>query len=643
MQKLQLGLDLWCWTSQHGPPFRPFVVGKAAALRHLVEAWLRTQWPGLVSRRQEFQGADAGIDRWLSLRLLRTDALPADQQGALRAIMAGDVTTDAAAAKWTGSPLCPFCSAAPETLWHRFWECPRWERQRAAALQLPMGAAAAWARELPPLLAVTGLCPYQTPLPSPVPFGPDWPGLPCVDAQTLWSDGSCLDPLDPVLACAAWAIVDEGGRPWSGPVPGQQSAQRAEVAAVAAALAATPGALEVVTDSRYVFLVFRMWQDGARPPELNRDLWERVWQSAAGRVWTVRKIPAHLTPLQAAARGVSCRDQKGNAAADAAARAQCAALRPGAVARDARRGFVAQVARSQRALAAVHVAAMECIRGPTEEGRALRQRRAFRRRLARRPKLELAAGPGVAPAPLPPLERDFPAGLHFPSWQEDRLCCARCGLSADRAHATMLLKRPCRPPGLGGPWRQWTWERVGHVLPFSGAQCARCRGAVPASREAVFRAARCPAWWLEPLGAVSQHDWGALLFVLLGRAPAGAPHPWGNASGLEPVLEVAELAPYPVVMPAGQGQRQFLRWVPHLPVLDTGQAWCLACGRFAVSADALLASACSGWLRELPPKAAMRLLVPLALVPPPALSSVASQRVLDALQARLGVERVAAE
>eukprot|EP00974_Lingulodinium_polyedra_P007078 671158-Lingulodinium_polyedra.AAC.1 len=69
--------------------------------------------------------------------------------------------------------------------------------------------------------------------------------------REVYTDGACVDPLDPLLARAAWAIVvpGEGGGTWAGPVDGPQTAQRGELYAAVAAMTAVSGQLHLLTDS----------------------------------------------------------------------------------------------------------------------------------------------------------------------------------------------------------------------------------------------------------------------------------------------------------------------------------------------------------------------------------------------------------
>ncbi len=147
------------------------------------------------------------------------------------------------------------------------------------------GGAAGWAAQLPQVTAETGWLPLDgvlqqaaqlaaaSPLPSPDVVG----------GSVVWTDGSCVDPRDPLLARAAWAFVAQDGSVQVGPVRGRQTAQRAEAAAVLAALRATQGDLLVVTDSQQVLCVLAQRAAGQVPPDLNHDLWGPCWAAAVGR------------------------------------------------------------------------------------------------------------------------------------------------------------------------------------------------------------------------------------------------------------------------------------------------------------------------------------------------------------------------
>ena len=103
------------------------------------------------------------------------------------------------------------------------------------------------------------------------------PGAP---RRKVWSDGSCVHPLDPLLARAAWGIrvqgADEAADPtdFAGPVAGTQTAQRAEVAAAVAAARAVSQRIELVSDSKWVVQSIAALAAGANPAEWRHaDLW----------------------------------------------------------------------------------------------------------------------------------------------------------------------------------------------------------------------------------------------------------------------------------------------------------------------------------------------------------------------------------
>ena len=71
----------------------------------------------------------------------------------------------------------------------------------------------------------------------------------------VFTDGSCLDARDPELAVASWAVAWLSTRGWlsaSGPVPGRQTASRAEGEALYQALLLFPLACTFVADCRTV-------------------------------------------------------------------------------------------------------------------------------------------------------------------------------------------------------------------------------------------------------------------------------------------------------------------------------------------------------------------------------------------------------
>ena len=95
----------------------------------------------------------------------------------------------------------------------------------------------------------------------------------------VWTDGACLGNPGP----GGWGWVDERGECDSG---GERSTtnQRMELQAARQAVAAHPGPVEVVSDSKYVVSAFnegwidgwlrRGWKNSRKEPVANQDLWK---------------------------------------------------------------------------------------------------------------------------------------------------------------------------------------------------------------------------------------------------------------------------------------------------------------------------------------------------------------------------------
>eukprot|EP00959_Pyramimonas_sp_CCMP1952_P096001 2007057-Pyramimonas_sp.AAC.1 len=158
LAELQLGADVECWTGVATSPggWRPADRALPDTRAVLLRAWAAREAREVASRRAGFQHLDAGVDRWATRRLLESGELAADAAGALRAVLAGNVVTEAVAAKWGRPAACPHCGAARDDFEHRFWACPCWEPARAAAL-VPEGLTRAAARaRLPAQSSLTG-------------------------------------------------------------------------------------------------------------------------------------------------------------------------------------------------------------------------------------------------------------------------------------------------------------------------------------------------------------------------------------------------------------------------------------------------------------------------------------------------------
>ena len=242
MQRLGLGeqVDNWQMPGAPGGRWKPQQHSIQESTAALVQQWQQVQCRELAGRRKLYSHLHGGVDVWATNRLLRKGLLPAAQAGALRTIMAGNFVTQDIAQKWGAEPLCPYCQQqVVESLEHRLWTCPRWELQRLEALRavhMIHVSPDELRRKVGEGVALTGVAPMDLQLHSlrlnllelPLAMAPV-PGT--GSSAVAWTDGSALLPEDPLLARAGWgALVRTGTQKvhLSGPVPGEQTAQRAE-------------------------------------------------------------------------------------------------------------------------------------------------------------------------------------------------------------------------------------------------------------------------------------------------------------------------------------------------------------------------------------------------------------------------------
>ena len=120
---------------------------------------------------------------------------------------------------------------------------------------------------------------------------------------------------------AGWGLAYgvTGAIQMAGALPGPwQTAQRAEVYAVLAALSLLTGPLSLVTDSRYAHDRIQFFLKGHRPQGAHEDLWSVVYEKRhiiAGVSW----VKAHLSLEDAQARGIPEEHWRLNAKADGGA------------------------------------------------------------------------------------------------------------------------------------------------------------------------------------------------------------------------------------------------------------------------------------------------------------------------------------
>ena len=233
---------------------------------------------------------------------------------------------------------CPHCGAAEQTVEHQLWCCPRWDavRQRAAAKEgLDWRGVAANASQLTLHALLRTPCPHRAalatlaPAPPGVLAAPRWLGEQPAH-PTVWAGGAGSKASSCGLARAAWAFCStDSGLAAAGPVPGHQTAQRAELFAAFQALAAHGGRACLVTDSQYVARGIARLPGWPRPPDWKHsDIWEALHPAARSGDLIARWVPAHRDgpgpPL------LSHADWLGNAEADRLAGAALLAAQPGA-------------------------------------------------------------------------------------------------------------------------------------------------------------------------------------------------------------------------------------------------------------------------------------------------------------------------
>ena len=224
LRELGLGVDVECWTGVPSAPhgWRPAEQPRRTTERVLLAAWSRAECRRVAARRPCFAHLAAGVDRWATRRLLEADALAPDLAGALRCVLSGADVTATVAAKWRGGPAtCPHCGLAPEDPEHRYWQCPAWDARRRTALaaaerrhsapldaaalrrQLPAGVAATGVLAAPPHLAALAAAAES----EDAAFPPQAALLLDAPRRTVWSDGACVHPTDPMLARSMGAPV----------------------------------------------------------------------------------------------------------------------------------------------------------------------------------------------------------------------------------------------------------------------------------------------------------------------------------------------------------------------------------------------------------------------------------------------------
>ena len=388
--------------------------------------------------------------------------------------------------------MCPHCGLADEDAEHRFWTCPAWDYARAEALSTTSLSAPQLRAKLPRGTLLTGALPLHDGLSARADAAAlddfCFPQAVSLHSSrtTVWTDGACLHPADPLLARAAWGLradaVDAVN--FAGPVGGCQTAQRAEVAAVVAASLLITGDLEIVTDSKYVVTCCARLLAGDSPSDWEHaDLWRQLEHPVRSQRLSFRWVKAHMSCEDARARGMSERDRLGNAAADSNAGAAALQRLPSNALLAERAEALLALDAVQRLLGAVQLKVMQS--RPPDARRPQRRcwanvRRGQRGRAASMPPAIVPqADPrsaAHAPRVVPSVGRGEALRLFFEgrSWQPHSavrgpgfLTCLRCGCEAPRSDVLMASACAGWSPRL--PPRAWGLLILGGLRRVGGS------------------------------------------------------------------------------------------------------------------------------------------------------------------------------
>jgi ribonuclease HI/endonuclease/exonuclease/phosphatase family metal-dependent hydrolase len=643
MVRLGIGTNIEKWAGVRCAPqgWVPADRTKSESLKVLLEAWRGSQWRELAERRGDFAHVTDGVDEWATKRVLSggvkgVPRLPPDAAGALRTVLAGNVVTERIAAHWTTRSACPHCGLEVEDHEHRFWRCPAWEGARTAALGGP-GASMALRGRLDAAVARTGVLAAQPELvalaeaASVAPMHMPVTAEELIDAalpgdsgqvarRKIWSDGSCVHPLDPLMARAAWGLHVQGvggAQPLdlAGPVDRAQTAQRAELAAALAATRAVRQPIELISDSQWVVRSIARIAAGADPIEWKHaDLWVLLVPAIRQKQIFARWTPAHKTAEEYTRRGLQELDRLGNAAADANATAMATTRLPPQNIVERRDQQLRSLAEAQRVIAFTELAALKANHGNGSTSAPRIKRRWADVRRGVRAAWRGSAATAAASISAAEVQRrpvgELPSPLHELKLDGAILGCSSCGKTAVKARWTSLAYGRC---AANAGDQQLTWRRVPHeiVEDASRISCTRCGGSVPLCRRSTFDGKRCPAWKTEPPDPNPSEvlDWGAWYLHVMGHRVAGndRPQPRGATAAAEP-----EARDPPVPGHRAQDVQALLTgeaWRPHVAAQGPGHVACISCGSTARSWARLQAAPCNGWRARLPPRVAALVLL----------------------------------
>ena len=561
----------------------------------LGKAWFASRRATLCLRRPAFRYLEAGIDHFAfrsASRPLPTEA----QKAALRVLAVDGSITQTRASNWVpGGKTCPHCRLEDESIYHRLWKCPAWDRTRARHLRewTETGLRAA----LPGPTLLSGVLPVQEHLATAQALAELPIALPAPQhlSGTAYCDGSCLHPTDPWMARATWAVATsaEGANRWATlaaqRVSGTQTVGRAELSALVW-LSQCTGHFRVVTDCLYLQRRFEKLRHSPMPPHwaegVNGDLWRLVQRTDLVVDW----IPSHLTVEEAVGRGHDATDWAGNCAVDDAAGQLATQI-------DLAPEVVRQREHQILALTVVHgvIAAVEeavlCVHHDPKHPIAKKRKR--RKRLVlHRPKRRARLRPAPpAPAPAPagapavltcgvhslavghgPL-RVLPPEKGYFSWPLHCTACHQGVTGTGRWRAFALSRCPAVPAAVH---LQRQLESHDLVRCAGGWYCCRCHRTVSSSQHATAARQSCHIPVVTNGAGIAQP---AAVAALCANALAlAAWRTWAASPGI-----VAPPVPPPVA-PAPVGQ-PLLVWHAHWRVQaqhgGSVQDVCLRCGAWS--------------------------------------------------------------
>jgi ribonuclease HI len=245
------------WVSRDGSEIELLNVSWSCLKTALWDSAVATALAKEARRRKELAGLELGVDMVALKNIFNSmgsasNEEKAKKQGAARVIQQGGVWTPARGrCMQDGPPRCTWCGVGVETLQHRWWECQAWNEVRMEAgmqvRQLHEGFQnfpAVWECGIP-LQSLAAIPPPQG--------GIGVVEIPVTELPVkCWTDGACTEPRDPRVRRAGWGLWLAPGHAWnsSGPLLGQeQTAYRAELRAIVAALEKFAGEVNVASDN----------------------------------------------------------------------------------------------------------------------------------------------------------------------------------------------------------------------------------------------------------------------------------------------------------------------------------------------------------------------------------------------------------